>query len=60
VILVKDADYSFLLGKHCLQIDSFKLDSKSDSLKDIGMKSGFRSVIMDVIDASGGLKDQVI
>jgi hypothetical protein len=29
VILANDADYSFLLGEHCLQIQSFKLDSKT-------------------------------
>jgi hypothetical protein len=60
MILVNDADYSFQLGEHCLQIDNFMLDSKHDLLKSIGMKSGFRSVIMDVIDTSEGLKDQVI
>jgi len=60
VILANDADYSFLLGEHCLQIQSFKLDSKHDTLKDIVVKSGFKSVITDVIDPSGDLKDCII
>jgi hypothetical protein len=60
VILANNADYSFLLGKHCLQIHSFKLDSKHDTLKDIAVKSGFKSVITDVIDASGDLKDHIL
>jgi len=35
-------------------------DSKTDSLKDITIKSGFKSVVQDVINSSGDLAETCI
>lgn len=54
LILANDADFSFFLGGRCLQIVEFKKDSKKEQLKDLVVKSGYKSVIVDVVESSGG------
>jgi len=55
IVFANDADFSFLCGGQCLQVHEFKLDNKTDCLKDITVKSASLQTVTAVVNASADL-----
>ena len=60
IVFANDADFSFLCGGQCLQVHDFKVDNKTDSLKDITVKSPSLQTVTAVVDASADLSEEKI
>jgi hypothetical protein len=59
-IIANDADCSFTLGEHCIQVVDYKLDTTSTpSIAAITVKSGVYSTLQDIVDHSSKLAGKV-
>ena len=59
MIIANDADYSFTLGEHCIQIVDYKLNMSAPSIAAITVKSGVYSILQDIVNHSSKLAGKV-